>query len=164
MYKSRIIGPEEALAVFGVVRLCYPDIQMESWRSHVSELARAKKRDDAGCLVIQDWRKCAHAACLFRVAPDPRVGKRLEVSYVAKADLPASGAVSALLIAINELAAERGCEMVVIQDFNARAFPEDRVLGVSPAETLAALGYQPAPMGFVRGVGVARRAEPVDAR
>lgn len=152
MFKARIIGPEEALAVFGVVRLCYPDIEMRAWRDHLARLARSRSKGDAGCLVVQDWRQCTHACCLFRVVPDPVASRRLDVSYVAKADLPAGGAVPALFAAIEALAEERDCGLVVIQDFNARAFPEDRVLGVSPAAALADHGFAPAPTGYIKHI------------
>ena len=55
MFTARIIDAKEALTVFSLVSLCYPDIEIDAWRAHLSRLSAAK-RPKSGCIVVSDQR------------------------------------------------------------------------------------------------------------
>lgn len=151
MFTARIIDANEAMAVFGLVRLCYPDIEVSAWRDHLVRLGVGKRRM-AGCIVVSDQRGYSHAACLYRIAPDPRSGRRLEISYLSKAELPASTAHDVLLDFIDDLARREGCHHIVVEDTGTRI--SHRRLG-SWAEAdhdLASHHFRLESLGFVKAV------------
>lgn len=156
MFSARIIDATEAMAVFALVRLCYPEIEMAAWRDHLARLAG--KRSNAGCVVVSDQRGYAHASCLFRVTPDPRTRRRLEISYLSRAELPASTAPGVLFSFVDELARERECGHIVIEDTDAR-IAEDRIVAWTDiGRDLLTHDFRPGSVGFVKVVMPAERA------
>lgn len=156
MFRARIIDANEATAVFALVRLCYPEIELNAWRDHLARLAG--KRRNAGCVVVSDQRGYAHASCLFRVAPDPRSRRRLEISYLSRAELPASTAPDVLFSFVDELARERQCGLIVIEDTDAR-IAEDRIAAWTDiGRELICHDFRPGSVGFVKVLEPVARA------
>jgi hypothetical protein len=154
MFKGRIIEANEAMTVFGLVRLCYPDIEIEAWRQHLAGLGSGKRRR-SGCVVVDDRRGYVHAACLYRIAPDPRSGRRLELSYLSKAELPASTAPTTLFDFVDDLARGEGCSTILIEDTSGRVAPERLATWVDIDRALTAHNFRPGSIGFVKTVPVA---------
>jgi hypothetical protein len=154
MFSARIIGAEEAMAVFGLVRLCYPEIEPQAWREHLARLGRGQRRR-AGCVVVADQRGYAHAACLFRVVPDPRAGRRLEISYLSKAELPASRAPDVLFAFVDELAQAQGCAAIVVHDNQARIAQDRLATWTGLGTDLVAHHFKPGTIGFEKTVPAA---------
>ncbi len=115
MFRARIIDANEAMTVFGLVRLCYPDIEIDAWRQHLQGLGGGKRRK-AGCLVVSDQRGYVHAACLFRVTPDPMSGRRMELSYLSKAELPAAPHRTPCSISSTNWPGKKHCSTIVIEE------------------------------------------------
>lgn len=153
MFKGRIIDAHEAMTVFGLVRLCYPDIKIDAWRQHLAGLGTGKRRR-SGCVVVDDRRGYVHAACLFRIAADPRSGRRLELSYLSKAELPASTATDTLFDFIDNLARNEGCSTILIDD-SGRVAPERLAAWADIDLALAAHNFRPGSVGFVKTVPAA---------
>ncbi|WP_296574857.1 hypothetical protein [Phreatobacter sp.] len=154
MFKGRIIEASEAMTVFGLVRLCYPDIRIDAWRHHLAGLGTGKRRR-SGCVVVNDRRGYVHAACLYRIAPDPRAGRRLELSYLSKAELPASTAPDTLFDFVHDLARGEGCSTILIEDTSGRVAPERLATWVDIDRALAAHDFRPGSVGFVKMVAAA---------
>lgn len=151
MFTARIIDAKEAMTVFGLVRLCYPDIKIDAWRAHLTRLGAAK-RPKSGCIVVGDLRGYVHAACLFRIAPDPRSGRRLEVSYLSKAELPASTAANTLFDYIDAMARHEGCSSILIEDSGTWQ-DEDRLMAwTDVGHALIAHDFRPGSVGFIKAV------------
>ncbi len=151
MFTARIIDAKEATTVFSLVRLCYPDIQIEAWRAHLVRLGMAKRRK-SGCMVVADRRGYVHAACLFRIAPDPRSGMRLEVSYLSKAELPASTAANTLFDFIDEMARLEGCSSILIEDSGTWQDEDGLTAWTDVGHALMAHDFRPGSVGFVKAV------------
>jgi hypothetical protein len=151
MFTARIIDAHEAMAVFGLVRLCYPEIELAAWRDHLARLSGGKRRH-AGCVVVSDQRGYAHAACLYRVTPDPRSGRLLEVSYLSKADLPASTAADVLFAFVDDLALKQGCSHIVIEDLDARIAQDRLTAWTGIGHDLISHDFRPGMIGFVKAV------------
>lgn len=151
MFKGRIIDAHEATTVFGLVRLCYPDIGFDAWRTHLAGLKRGRKRH-AGCVVVNDQRGYVHAACLFRVSPDLRSGRRLEISYLSKAELPASPAPDILFDFVDGLAREEGCSTILIEDSAAKIAEERLAHWTDIDQALVDHDFRPGSVGFVKVV------------
>jgi hypothetical protein len=149
MFTARIIDANEAMAVFGLVRLCYPEIEVSAWRDHLSRLG-VGKRKTAGCIVVTDQRGYCHAACLYRIAPDPRSGRRLEISYLSKAELPASKAQDVLLDFVDDLARREGCGHILIEDTDARIADRKIETWSGIDHDLASHHFRPESVGFVK--------------
>lgn len=151
MFKGRIIDANEAMTVFGLVRLCYPDIAIDAWRQHLQGLGTGKRRR-SGCVVVNDQRGYVHAACLYRVAPDPRSGRRLELSYLSKAELPASTAPDTLFDFVDELARGEGCSSILIEDTASGVAPDRLASWTDIDHALAAHNFRPGSVGFIKTV------------
>lgn len=151
MFTARIIDASEAMAVLGLVRLCYPDIAVSAWRDHIGRLGAGRRRS-AGCVVVNDQRGYAHASCLFRVAPDPRFGRRLELSYLSRAELPASTAPDVLFDFVDDLARNEGCSHIVIEDSDTRIADERVANWTDIGRDLISHDFRPGTVGFVKTV------------
>ena len=151
MFTGRIIDAKEAMTVFGLVRLCYPEIEIDAWRAHIASLGSGK-RPKAGCIVVNDQRGYVHAACLFRISRDPRWGRRLEISYLSKAELPASTAPDILFDFIDELARHEGCTSIVLEDSGTRIAEERLLSWTDVGRALVAHDFRPGSVGFVKTV------------
>ena len=154
MFSARIIHAEEAMAVLGLVRLCYPEIEPQAWRAHLARLGRGRT-SRAGCVVVSDQRGYTHAACLYRVLPDPGTGRRLEISYLAKADLPASTATEVLFAFVDELARAQRCRAIVVHDSQARIARDALATWTDLGDDLAAHHFRPGAIGFEKAVAPA---------
>ncbi len=151
MFKARIIDANEAMTVFGLVRLCYPDIEIDAWRQHLHGLGTGKRRK-SGCVVVADQRGYVHAACLFRITPDPMSGRRLELSYLSKAELPASTAPDTLFDFVDELGREENCSTIVIEEAVTRLADGPLTHWGDLDQALAAHHFRPGSVGFVKAV------------
>jgi hypothetical protein len=151
MFKGRIIDASEAMTVFGLVRLCYPDIEIDAWRHHLQGLGGGKRRK-SGCVVVNDQRGYVHAACLFRITPDPMSGRRLELSYLSKAELPASTAPDTLFDFVDELARDEGCSTILIEESVARLTDGPLTHWGDLDKALEAHDFRPGSVGFVKTV------------
>ncbi len=151
MFNARIIGTEESMAVFGLVRLCYPEIEPSAWRGHLAGLGRGKRRR-AGCVVVSDQRGYAHAACLFRITPDPRSGRRLDISYLSKAELPASTAPDVLFAFVDQLARDEDCASIVVHDSQARIAQDRLATWSGVGRDLISHHFTPGTIGFEKSV------------
>jgi hypothetical protein len=151
MFTARLVDGSDAMAALGLVRLCHPDIAIEHWRA-LFERTGAAGRGGLGCVAVTDRRGYAHAACLYRIALDPRFGRRLEVSYLSRADLPASTASETLFGFIDTLAAEHGCSQIVIEDSDSRIATERLSSWTDIGQVLADHQFRPGSVGFVKSV------------
>jgi hypothetical protein len=151
MFTARLADGADAMAALGLVRLCHPDIAIEHWRT-LFEQKDAAERGGLGCIAVTDRRGYAHAACLYRIALDPRFGRRLEVSYLSRADLPASTASESLFEFIDTLAADNGCSQIVIEDSDSRIATERLASWTDIGQVLADHQFRPGSVGFVKSV------------
>jgi hypothetical protein len=154
MFTARLVDGTDAMAALGLVRLCHPDIAIEHWRA-LFEPAGAADRGGLGCVVVTDRRGYAHAACLYRIALDPRFGRRLEVSCLSRADLPASTASETLFDFIDMLAADNRCSQIVIEDYDSRIATQRLSSWTDIGQVLADHQFRPGSVGFVKSVAPA---------
>lgn len=157
MFTARLVHGADAMAALGIVRICHPDIEIENWRA-LFDHDEAGDSAHFGCVVVADQRGYAHAACLFRIALDPRFGRRLEVSYLSRADLPASTASDVLFDFIDSLAARRACTQIVIEDADSRIAAERLTSWTDIGQVLTDHHFRPGSVGFVKSVAVAPTA------
>jgi hypothetical protein len=154
MFTARLVHGADAMAALGLVRICHPEIEIAHWRT-LFDHDEAANRYDFGCIVVADQRGYAHAACLFRIALDPRFGRRLEVSYLSRADLPASTASEALFDFIDVLATKQGCAQIVIEDADSRIATERMTSWTDIGQVLTDHQFRPGSVGFVKSVAPA---------
>lgn len=154
MFTARLVNGSDAMAALGLVRICHPEVEIGHWRA-LFDTEQGQNRDNFGCVVVADQRGYAHAACLFRIALDPRFGLRLEVSYLSRADLPASTASEVLFDFIDELAAAKGCAQIVIEDADSRIAAERLTSWTDIGQVLADHQFRPGSVGFVKSVAPA---------
>jgi hypothetical protein len=151
MFTARLVHGADTMAALGLVRICHPEIAIEHWRA-LFDHDGPEPRDDFGCVVVADQRGYAHAACLFRIALDPRFGRRMEVSYLSRADLPAGTASEVLFDFIDSLAAQRRCAQIMIEDADSRIAAERLTSWTDIGQVLADHQFRPGSVGFVKSV------------
>lgn len=150
MFTARVIDTKDALAAFGLVRLCYPDIELSAWRAQFA--AGKAGRGDAGCIAVADQRGTIHAACLYRLSLDPRFGRRLEISYLSRAELPASTASDVLFDFVDSFAREKACAQIVVEDSDSRIAKARLASWTEVGKELMEHHFRPGSVGFVKAV------------
>lgn len=148
MFTARVISAKDALAAFGLVRLCYPDIGLEAWKAQFAHSGRG----EAGCIVVADQRGTIHAACLYRLSLDPRFGRRLEISCLSRAELPASTASEVLFEFVDRFAREKACAQIVVEDADTRIASARVAAWTEMGRDLIDHQFRPGSVGFVKSV------------
>lgn len=113
MFTSRIIRPDEAMAAFGLIRLCHPTVGPDAWSGLVKRVTR-RRPEPGGCIAVEDRRGCVFATALFRISPDLILDRRLELSHMASAALPAMNPREDLFAFADHMAAKEGCRAIMV--------------------------------------------------
>jgi len=111
--KIRPLDQAQVTAAYPLARLLVPNLDLETWRRFVAQIAAASPAEERGILIAVGEGGYLCGLVVYRIGHDLRHGRVLNADHVIGIDIVDRGSVAgALLAALEELSESLGCEAV----------------------------------------------------
>ncbi len=144
LYTIRPLTPERIDEAFPVIAVLDPGITPAEWADYAATLlAPSDPRHGNGILTVQDPQGRIIGISVYRIRPDLRRGRILDIENFAVVNLiKPQHAASALLKALEDLARERECECLSISLLNPKSRRTLREPGSRPSDLFRGAGFR----------------------
>src|SRR4051794_33503541 len=127
LYRAEPLRVAEAMRVYPLVLLLFPEVTPASWRAFVRKATRLPPHQ-GGLVAVMDRRGYCHAVFSYRVASALPTGRAVRVSDVVMGRLPGSTLPQAILAWAEQLAGELDASAVSIDLQDGMLAPGDSEL------------------------------------
>lgn len=111
----RTLTAKQIAQAFPLVRAIVPDLTLENWLDYAKAIAKADGMERGGVVAAQDERGYIFGLFCYKIQYDICHGRTLAIENMVALDMvDRSGAMEALMGALDRIARQKGCQYVHI--------------------------------------------------